>query len=579
MASKSSNLHTLFLFLILFISPSLSSWLPSSSSSSFSHSSSFSYSDSSESICNKFTPYPDLCKSTLNHKTGTIFDFGRIFMHQSLSQSKKVLSFVEYFLNLPSTSYSTNRRALEDCRLLASLNIDFLTYTSQFIDSSDILDGLQAEDSQTLLSATLTNHQSCLESLHEIASASTVKNALLPSLVDGAKFYSISLALFSHGWVHSSILKGRWLAERKHIFKNDMKDGLPLRMSVRDQEIYESVSGRKLSQSDENRVVVNKTVVVSKYGYGDFVTINDAVAAAPNNTKRSYGYYLIYVVAGVYEECVSIAKNKKYVMMIGDGINQTVITGNKSVIDGWTTFNSATFAVVGQGFVAVNITFKNTAGAIKHQAVAVRNGADMSTFYSCSFEGYQDTLYTNSLRQFYRDCDIYGTVDFIFGNAAVVFQNCNLYPRRPLENQFNAITAQGRTDPNQNTGISIHNCTIMPAGDLVSGNYSVKTYLGRPWKQYSRTVYMQSFIGSLIHPVGWKEWSGDYALNTSYYAEYNNTGPGSNTTGRVTWAGYHVINKTETARNFTVSKFIHGKSWLPATVPFEAGLLHNEWHY
>ncbi|KAJ0079816.1 hypothetical protein Patl1_22339 [Pistacia atlantica] len=461
-------------------------------------------------------------------------------MHQSLSQSKKFLSFVEYFLNLPSTSYSTTRRALEDCRLLASLNIDFLTYTSQFIDSSDILDGLQAEDSQTLLSATLTNHQSCLESLHEIASASTVKNALLPSLVDGAKFYSISLALFSHSWVHSSILKGRWLAERKHIFKNDMKDGLPLRMSVRDQEIYESVSGRKLSQSKENRVVVNKTVVVSKYGYGDFVTINDAVAAAPNNTKRSYGYYLIYVVAGVYEECVSIAKNKKYVMMIGDGINQTVITGNKSVIDGWTTFNSATFAVVGQGFVAVNITFKNTAGAIKHQAVAVRNGADMSTFYSCSFEGYQDTLYTHSLRQFYRDCDIYGTVDFIFGNAAVVFQNCKLYPRRPLENQFNAITAQGRTDPNQNTGISIHNCTIMPAGDLVSSNYSVKTYLGRPWKQYSRTVYMQSFIGSLIEPVGWKEWSGDYALNTSYYAEYNNTGPGSNTTGRVTWAGYHV---------------------------------------
>ena len=82
--------------------------------------------------------------------------------------------------------------------------------------------------------------------------------------------------------------------------------------------------------------------------------------------------------------------------------------------------------------------------------MAARNGADLSTFYHCSFEGYQDTLYTHSLRQFYRECDIYGTVDFIFGNAAVVFQDCNIYPRLPLQGQFNAIsiTAQGGTDPN-----------------------------------------------------------------------------------------------------------------------------------
>lgn len=105
--------------------------------------------------------------------------------------------------------------------------------------------------------------------------------------------------------------------------------------------------------------------------------------------------------------------------------------------------------------MGVNITFRNTAEGIKHQAVAVRNGADMSTFYSCSFEGYQDTLYVHSQRQYYTECDIYGTVDFIFGNAAAVFQNCNIYPRLPSVNQFNAITAQGRIDPNQNTGISI----------------------------------------------------------------------------------------------------------------------------
>ncbi|XLT63905.1 hypothetical protein HN873_020429, partial [Arachis hypogaea] len=136
----------------------------------------------------------------------------------------------------------------------------------------------------------------------------------------------------------------------------------------------------------------------------------------------------------------------------------------------------------------VNITFQNTAGPSKHQAVALRSGADLSAFYMCSFEGYQGTLYAHSMRQFYSDCHIYGTVDFIFGNAAVVFQNCNIFPRLPMTSQFNSITAQGRTDPNQNTGISIHNATIRPAEDLAPRVSVVKTYLGRPWKQYSRTI-------------------------------------------------------------------------------------------
>jgi pectinesterase len=230
-------------------------------------------------------------------------------------------------------------------------------------------------------------------------------------------------------------------------------------------------------------------------------------------------------------------------------------------------------AVVAPGFVAVNITIRNTAGAIKHQAVALRSGADLSTFYSCSFEAYQDTLYTHSLRQFYRECDVYGTVDFIFGNAAVVFQNCNLYPRLPMSGQFNAITAQGRTDPNQNTGTSIQNCTIKAADDLALSNSTVKTYLGRPWKEYSRTIYMQSFLGSLINAAGWMAWDGDFALSTLYYAEYNNTGHGSNTTNRVAWPGYRVINSTDVG-NFTAANFLLVDDWLPQTgVPYSGGLI------
>lgn len=199
----------------------------------------------------------------------------------------------------------------------------------------------------------------------------------------------------------------------------------------------------------------------------------------------------------------------------------------------------------------------------------------MSTFYSCSFEGYQDTLYTHSLRQFYRECDIYGTVDFIFGNAAVVFQNCNIYPRLPLPKQYNTITAQGRTDTNQNTGISIQNCVIKAADDLASSDRKTITYLGRPWKNCSRTIIMQSYMDSLIEPSGWKEWFGEnFTLDTLiYYAEYKNVGPGSNTDYRVSWPGYHKNINEDVATNFSVSNLLEGEKWLPTTgVPVHGSL-------
>lgn len=228
--------------------------------------------------------------------------------------------------------------------------------------------------------------------------------------------------------------------------------------------------------------------------------------------------------------------------------------------------------MVGDRFIARGITFRNTAGPQNHQAVALRSGSDLSVFYQCSFEGYQDTIYVFSERQFYKNCNIYGTVDFIFGNAAVVFQNCNIFPKRP-PNGTNTLTAQGRTDPNQNTGIVIHDCVVTAASDLKPVQGSVKTYLGRPWKQYSRTVYMKTFLDSLINPAGWMPWSGNFALSTLFYAEFANTGPGSSTARRVRWPGYHVLTSPRQASQFTVANFIGGNSWIPGTgVPFTPGL-------
>ncbi|KAI6706621.1 hypothetical protein NL676_009583 [Syzygium grande] len=325
---------------------------------------------------------------------------------------------------------------------------------------------------------------------------------------------------------------------------------------------------RKLLQSSSTASKAN--IMVAQDGSGNYKTISEAVTAA---SKRSgTARYIIYIKAGTYNENVEVGSKLENIMFVGDGIGKTIITGTKSVGGGSTTFNSATVAVVGDGFIAQDITFRNTAGATNHQAVALRSGSDLSVFYRCGFEGYQDTLYVYSERQFYRECDIYGTVDFIFGNAAVVLQNCNIYARNP-PNKVNTITAQGRTDPNQNTGISIHNCRVTAASDLKSVQSSVKTYLGRPWQQYSRTVFMKTYLDSLINAAGWLEWDGDFALTTLYYGEYMNTGPGSSTANRVTWAGYHVITTATEASKFTVGNFIAGGSWLPATgVPYTSGL-------
>ncbi|CAA0828225.1 Probable pectinesterase/pectinesterase inhibitor 7 [Striga hermonthica] len=541
-------------------------------------------------IC-KSTPYPSLCNTVLtgsDSSSSSIHNYSRISVKKSLSSAQKFLALIQRYLRRHKKLTATAVRALQDCEFLAQCNVDNLINSSLTLDqninsSSQTLTELKTDDVQTLLSAILTNAQTCIDGLQSTASTWSVRSGVVSPLSNDTRLFSLSLALFTKGWVsnkktrrphhhHGGFPAG--FLNRKQLKSSDGR--FNFRMSEKNMRIFQTATNRRLLQVvDEeldSHVAINDIVIVSQNRKGNFSTINDALAIAPNNSDGSKGYFLIYIKAGVYEENVLVPKNKKYLMMIGDGINRTIITGNRSVVDGWTTFSSATFAVVAPNFVASDITFRNTAGPAKHQAVALRNGADLSIFYNCSFEAYQDTLYVHSLRQFYRNCQIYGTVDFIFGNAAVVFQGCNLRPRLPMPGQFNAITAQGRTDPNQNTGISIQNCTVQATDDLAASNGTVKTYLGRPWKEYSRTVYMQSFMDGSIDPTGWSVWNGDFALNTSYYAEFNNSGPGSNTRARVTWPGFHLINQTD-AGNFTLSAFLLADDWIPSSgVPYRGGL-------
>ncbi|KAK4378891.1 hypothetical protein RND71_000753 [Anisodus tanguticus] len=313
----------------------------------------------SDAICS-ITPYPNLCKTLLPRNNSIdIYDSGRLSIQLSLSTTSQIINSINDFLNpiallLPKSIIS----ALQDCQFLLGLNIDLLSNAVDVAKKpNNSLENTEADDAETWLSATITNKQTCLDGLQVATSNLQVANLVKPL---------ISKALFKKGWNPGS-------------------------------GVGDVISWSILK--------IRQKVVVNPDGTGDYTTINDAIAAAPSNSLAGEGYYQIYVVAGVYHEYVSIAANNKYLMMVGDGIDKTIITGNRNVPDGWTTFNCATFAVDGQGFVAMNITFKNTAGAAKFQAVAVRNSADLSAFYSCSFEGYQDTLFTHSLRQFYKEWD------------------------------------------------------------------------------------------------------------------------------------------------------------------------------
>lgn len=218
------------------------------------------------------------------------------------------------------------------------------------------------------------------------------------------------------------------------------------------------------------------------------------------------------------------------------------------------------------------MAFENTAGPEKHQAVALRVQSDMSAFYNCRMDGYQDTLYAQTHRQFYRNCVVSGTIDFIFGDSSTLMQNCLILVRRPLDDQFNTVTAHGRKDKNEDTGLVIQNCRIVPEKNLFADRFKLKTYLGRPWKEYSLTVVMESFLDDFIQPEGWKEWEGNFALDTLVYNEYGNTGPGANTDKRVQWKGFRVIDQNE-AQKYTVGPFIQGETWLKETgAPFTLGL-------
>ncbi|GLJ09568.1 hypothetical protein SUGI_0112020 [Cryptomeria japonica] len=515
------------------------------------------------------TLHPELCVSSLLSFRGLSSQAGSMEIVNA-AVSVGVLA-VEKVIAHARSLYSPDldfrqRGALQDCMEMFDDTLDQLNATLSNLHNTSFWSmPKHAAELQTLLSAAITNQYTCLEGFQ--LCKGNLKHILNGPLSYVSNLVSNSLAMVGHfspqpnqtlGSADSISNRRRRLLSEDFIASDE--EGYPSWMSAED---------RRLLRAPAHRMRIN--AVVAADGSGHHSSIQAAVDAAPEKSKRRY---VIHIKAGMYQENVDIPKKKPNLMFIGDGKHLTVVTSSRNVHDGYTTFRSATVAVTGQKFIARDITFQNTAGPAKNQAVALRVGSDFSAFYRCSIKGFQDTLYVHSLRQFYRDCDVHGTVDFIFGNAAVVLQNCNLMARRPSPKQKIVYTAQGREDPNQNTGISIHNCRLLADPEFLAVKRSFQAFLGRPWRKYSRTVIIQSYLGDLIQPAGWYEWAGNFALDTLYYGEYKNYGPGAGTANRVKWRGHHVIRTSGEASRFTVGQFIQGNSWLPSTgVQYSSGLI------
>jgi pectinesterase len=284
------------------------------------------------------------------------------------------------------------------------------------------------------------------------------------------------------------------------------------------------------------------------------------------------GRVYIEIAPGTYHERVIVTQNHANITFVGTGKSpeDVVITNSLNAKTAGGTFFTETVEINGDGFEADNLTIENTAGNTG-QAVAVANRADRSIFKHCRLLGHQDTLFADHGRQYYVDTWIEGGVDYIFGNATAVFDRDTLNSNGP-----GFITAQSRTDATQTTGYVILSSkvtsTIEPDQQPVSDNASPagaasvaqnrRTIgLGRPWRPYSRVVYINTELPAIVNPTGWNNWGNPANEKTAWYAESSSTGPGASPSTRAPWS--HQITSTE-AKQFLPATFLAGPDhWSP----------------
>jgi pectinesterase len=316
-------------------------------------------------------------------------------------------------------------------------------------------------------------------------------------------------------------------------------------------------SARPAAPGNEN--LTTFPTIVNALDHHPFATPN------PDGTP---GRVFIEIVPGTYHERVIVTQNHNNITLIGLGKtpDEVVITNSLNAKTAGGTFFTETVEINGTGFEADNVTFENSAGNTG-QAVAVADRGDRSIFKHCRFLGHQDTLFADYGRQYYVDSYIEGGVDYIFGNAAAVFERDELHSNGP-----GFVTAQSRTSADQPTGYVILNSKVTaslnapPIDPNAPGAKSTASAhntigLGRPWRTYSRVVYINTELPAELAPAGWNNWGRTENESTAYYAESGSTGPGASTATRATWS--HQLTAAE-AKQYLPATFLAGSDhWNP----------------
>ncbi|XP_050218274.1 putative pectinesterase/pectinesterase inhibitor 28 [Mercurialis annua] len=512
-------------------------------------------SKSIESAC-QVTDYPETCKDSLKKVAGNTSDPHQLVQagFQAAIESLKVA--IDNSTTLKEVAKDPMaKKALDNCKVLMNTAITDLETSFKQVGDFEIskVDEYVA-NLKIWLSATITYQQTCLDGFENTTGPAGQK--MKDILKTSSQLTSNGLAMVGG---LSSVLQNLDLGFSGRRLLEQGGDDFPAWLSP--------ARKRLLAQTP---ATLKPNIIVAKDATGQFKTIADAIKTIPINSPTTF---VVYVKAGVYNESVTIARTMTNILLIGDGPTKTKITGDLSFAGGIPALNTATVSINGNNFMAKDIGFENTAGPEGHQAVALIVESDMSVFYNCQIDGFQSTLYAHTYRQFYRDCSISGSIDIITGDAAAVFQNCKLVVRKPLDDQSCFITAQARNNTRQPTGFVLQNCTISGDKDYLPVKDVSPTFLGRPVKEFSRTVVMQSQLDDIIDPAGWASWMGTLGTDTCSFSEYGNRGLGAKLTGRVTWKGIVKLAPLD-AENFTAGKFLQGDKWIPATgVPYSAGMM------
>ncbi|MDF1550777.1 MAG: pectinesterase family protein, partial [Bacteroidales bacterium] len=289
-------------------------------------------------------------------------------------------------------------------------------------------------------------------------------------------------------------------------------------------------------------------IVVAQDGSGDFMGIQEAI----NHAKAfPYERITIFIKNGLYKEKIKIHEWNTNLSLIGESKEKTIISYDdyfgKMNMGRNSTFYTPTLFVEGDNFIARNLTIENTSGEVG-QAVALSVFADKVLIENCNLLGNQDTLYASgdSARQYYKNCYIEGTTDFIFGRATALFENCVIHSKK--DSYITAASTPGGED----FGFVFLNCK------LTANENATQVYLGRPWRIFAKTVFINCEMGKHIRSEGWHNWSKPEAEKTAFYAEYNCSGEGSKTDKRVAWS--HQLKKSE-ARKYTIENILGKKGW------------------